>query len=386
MNKATRDEIEDLRRALQLAVCKIIFEEDREQGTRTTQGAISALTELTFQYATKSLVPDLYTFSTHANRKSTITPDDVAVALRKLQPDQLEAFKKNFCRGNSKTTSSKNNSTTENNKRKAAPTGRQRKRSEAEILSLSSSSSSSDDYESAGDTRADRKQKRASRMQTTSFDSKNNTSGTTVASGAFTTRRNRSNASSIPNTTGRKSSRGESLLNKFQLESLNNKKDTFDSDTSSTDDDDIARSGSRGITVRAGTKASVAAKESMSSRKLSLKRIQNEKTNEKTKGTYRSDSNLRNRNDLLLDGDDDSTDDDDTFLNRNANTTKKKTSIENDRLLAHPSGQQQSQVAEALANLSSDSGMDEDDSEDENAGKSSSSSRHRRLIESSDDD
>ena len=85
MNEATTgDEMEDLRKALQLAVCKIIFEEDREQGTRATQSAIAAMTELTFQYATKSLIPDLYTFSTHANRKSTICPDDVAVALRKL--------------------------------------------------------------------------------------------------------------------------------------------------------------------------------------------------------------------------------------------------------------------------------------------------------------
>jgi hypothetical protein len=442
MNEATGDEMEDLRKALQLAVCKIIFEEDREQGTRATQSAIAAMTELTFQYATQSLIPDLYTFSTHANRKSTICPDDVAVALRKLQPDQLEAFKRNFCRSGSKISSSKNNTTVsynaneENSKIKATSVGRRRKRNEAEVLSLSASSSSSEDHECVDNNMTDRKRKTASHMRTSILS---------------TTHRSRSNASSLPtktNTTGRKITQRESLLNKFQLQSepnsYTNNKDAFYYDTSSTDDDDIARSPSRGLgmTKTARSKAAVAAttaKKSIIPQKFSLQGIQIRKSNDVLQGNKRSKSNSHSKNDTLLDDDDDSTDDDDIiFMNRNTNTTKKKTDIENDRPVANHSSDpehsiyskpdrneiqnlddddhsetwddhhgnarndgdddiidrgapKQSQVAEALANLSSDSGMDEDDSEDEvqirvNAGKSESNSRHRPLIESDDDD
>ena len=443
---ATGNEMEDLRKALQLAVCKIIFEEDREQGTRATQSAIAAMTELTFQYATKSLIPDLYTFSTHANRKSTICPDDVAVALRKLQPDQLEAFKRNFCRSGSKSSSSKtNNNTTvsyntneENGKRKATSVGRRRKRNEAEVLLLSSSSSSSDDDERVTNNITDRKQNAASHMPTSTLS---------------TTRRNCSKASSFPtkntNTTGRKNTQRESLLNKFQLPSEPN---AFEYNMSSTDDDDIAKSPTRGLgmTKIARSKAAVAAKattaqKSTTSQKFSLQGIQKRKSNDVLQSNKRSKSNSYSKNTALLYDDDDSTDDDDfVFPNRNTNTTKKKTAIENDRPVANRSSDQvnnstiysktnqtkiqnldddddddhsktsddqhgnarndgdddiiidrgapkQSQVAEALANLSSDSGMDEDDSEDEdririNAGKSVSNSRHRPFIESDDDD
>ena len=92
-----KDDKDDLRKALQLAVSKIIFEADREHDTRTSHSAISALSELVFQYATKSLIPDLYAFSSHANRKYVITPDDVALVLRKLPPEQLDLFRRNYC-------------------------------------------------------------------------------------------------------------------------------------------------------------------------------------------------------------------------------------------------------------------------------------------------
>jgi hypothetical protein len=114
MNEATIDDSEDLRKALQHAVNKIIFAEDRIQNTRTSVSALDALTELTFQYATKSLIPDLYSFSTHANRKSTIVPDDVAMVLRKLPLDQLEEFKRNFCSSSGKVTANNKNTSKSN--------------------------------------------------------------------------------------------------------------------------------------------------------------------------------------------------------------------------------------------------------------------------------
>lgn len=56
-----KEDVDDLRKALQLAVSKIIIEADREHHTRTSHSAMSALSELVFQYATKLLIPDLYT-------------------------------------------------------------------------------------------------------------------------------------------------------------------------------------------------------------------------------------------------------------------------------------------------------------------------------------
>ena len=92
-----KEDVDDLRKALQLAVSKIIIEVDREHHTRTSHSAMSALSELVFQYATKSLIPDLYAFSSHANRKYVITPDDVALVLRKLPSEQLDPFRRNYC-------------------------------------------------------------------------------------------------------------------------------------------------------------------------------------------------------------------------------------------------------------------------------------------------
>lgn len=357
MNQATGEETEDLRKALQLAVCKIIFDEDHEQGTRTTHGAISALTELTYQYATKSLIPDLYTFSTHANRKSTISPDDVAVALRKLQPDQLKAFKRKFCRSkNSTATIQKEND--DNGKRISTAGGRRRKRNETEVLSLSSSSCSSDAEECVDDNGIDRKQRRTSRMPNTS----------------------RSNATSLPTKTSstavKKSTQRESLLNKFKLQSdLNNctdNKATFDYYTLSTDEEDTIRSPSKDLGATKTTKSTLNAAKAATSKKFSLQRLQE-------KGRFTSTSN--NKNDTLLDNGDDSTDDDDSFLAENASMAKK----------INRGTPKQSQVEEALANLSSDSGMDEDNSEEEDeirvgAGKSTSSCRRRPVIESDGDD
>jgi len=170
MNEASIEDSEDLRKALQHAVNKIIFAEDRIHNTRTSVSALDALTELTFQYATKSLIPDLYAFSTHANRKSTIVPDDVAMVLRKLPLDQLEEFKSSFCSsssssgGGGKVTATNKNSLKSNSnsngkihsktkpitktKSITAAVGRRRKRNDE--LSLSPSSSSDDEYSSSG--------------------------------------------------------------------------------------------------------------------------------------------------------------------------------------------------------------------------------------------
>ena len=423
MTEGSSKDEKEIRKALQFSVCKIIFDEDRKQGTRTTQSAIAALTELTYQYATKSLVPDLYTFSTHANRKSTISPDDVAIALRKLQPDQLEAFKRSFCRGGSKP--SKNTAAYENDdsgKRMAG--GCRRKRSETDVLSLSSSSSSSssdDNNERANGNLIDRKRKR--------------NPGRSSASSH--------NPTNAMLTDGRKSSQRESLLNKFQLRSepsasaLGNKKNVLEYDTlSSDDDDDITKSTSKviGITKTARLKEAVAATTAQKNRvsqKLSLQPIPFRKKEQ-------SNSNFHNNTNEFL-SDDDTTDDEDLFLGRNTNRAGGKSSIGSNYPVANPSDRdksirnsrqnfdddndddddddnnddhfdtgndrnygernsgdgfsrgtpKQSQVAEALANLSSDSGMDEDDSEEDsiiNSDKFGSSHGHRPRIECDDDD
>jgi histone H3/H4 len=82
----------DIRSALQMAILQIVIPQDRIHRTQTTMGAVRALTELVYQYTTKSLGPDLHQFSNHANRKSTIAPEDVALVLRKLPllQEQLE--------------------------------------------------------------------------------------------------------------------------------------------------------------------------------------------------------------------------------------------------------------------------------------------------------
>lgn len=112
-----RAETEDLRRALQHAVLKIVLDEDRRHRTRTSPHAVAALTELTFQYAAYALVPDVHAFAAHAGRRSTVAPDDVALAVRKLPPRQAGAFRAAFCRGggggvNSNNTSNVNTTAT----------------------------------------------------------------------------------------------------------------------------------------------------------------------------------------------------------------------------------------------------------------------------------
>ncbi|KAG7364851.1 CENP-S protein [Nitzschia inconspicua] len=97
-------ELKDLRTALQHAVCKIVLQQDRVLKTRTSPAAINALTELTFQYITRAMVPDLYAFSTHGNRKSSISPDDVALLLRKLPSNIMEQFRADFCNSNTSIT------------------------------------------------------------------------------------------------------------------------------------------------------------------------------------------------------------------------------------------------------------------------------------------
>ena len=127
-----KEGVDDLRKALQLAVSKIIIEADREHDTRTSHSAMSALSELVFQYATKSLIPDLYAFSSHANRKYVITPDDVALVLRKLPSEQLDPFRRNYC-----------SNTTVKKKDTLAPKKVKQKVKDDGELSLSSSLSSS---------------------------------------------------------------------------------------------------------------------------------------------------------------------------------------------------------------------------------------------------
>lgn len=404
----------ELRKALQLAVCKIIFDEDRKLGTRTTQSAIAALAELTYQYATKSLIPDLYTFSTHANRKSTISPDDVAVVLRKIQPDQLEAFKRQFCRGGTK--ASKNTVANENDESggKVGTGGRRRKRGETEVLSWSSSSSSSsDDNECVNDSIVDRKRK--------------------INPGRSS---NFSRPTKPMIATGGRSAQMECLLNKFQLRSeataSTGKKSALNYDTFSSDDDDSTTSASKGlgITKTVRSKETVVATTTAKSRisqKLSLQSVPFRKKDQ-------SNPNFRSKNGTFSDDDDDnSTDDEDLFLERNTNGTREKGSLGTsdypvanlpDRAKLKRSTDQnsdvddkhfdsgnarldheqksgnggdgishgtpkQSQVAEALANLSSDSGMDYSEEETEirlDAAKFSTNHRHHPRIESDSDD
>jgi hypothetical protein len=93
-----------VRAALQMAILQIMIPQDRIHRTRTTPGAIRALTELVFQYTVNSLGPDLYFFSNHANRKSTIAPEDVALILRKI-PHLQEKLQAEF--GSATTASTK---------------------------------------------------------------------------------------------------------------------------------------------------------------------------------------------------------------------------------------------------------------------------------------
>ena len=72
----------ELRTALQYAVAQICTEQELNAGNEMSSGAIQALSELAFQYATTLLSNDLQAFSSHANRK-LIKVDDVVLIVRK---------------------------------------------------------------------------------------------------------------------------------------------------------------------------------------------------------------------------------------------------------------------------------------------------------------
>lgn len=84
----------DLRASLQHAVAQICLEEEMtDDSAHMSTQAVAALSELIYQYATKSLSNDLLAFSRHANRR-TITLEDVLLMARKdpqLQ-EKLQTF------------------------------------------------------------------------------------------------------------------------------------------------------------------------------------------------------------------------------------------------------------------------------------------------------
>lgn len=398
-------ETEGLRKALQFAVCQIIWDQDRKQGTRTTPDAISALTELAFQYATKSLIPDLYAFSTHANRKSTISPDDVALVLRKLSSDQSEAFKKDFCSGTgNKSAGMASKSRTGDSRKRSAvvrTAGRRSKRSETDVLPLTSSSSSSE--EDAVGCKHNSKQKPVS---------------VTHPSASAALRR-----STARNISGaRIGKQRESLLNKFRLP-IANIFDIDDDSSSSSDDDSITKSPRKRneqFSKFSGT-SKPTSKLSHASPAASLQKLKKRQPSKPSGSDHYTVNRKKSANFMLLNDDDDgdkSTDGDEPFAKQKAKplvNEKARHSISNpndrkpiededddvsetcfgspqkkidgDEPVNHPRGKQ-SQVEEALANLSSDSGMDENDSEDEavRIGKSAPGGHRRRPVIESDDD
>lgn len=380
MNDTAAYDPEDFRKALQHVICKIIFEEDRAHGTRTTPSAISALTELTFQYATKSLIPDLYAFSTHANRKSTIVPDDVAMVLRKLPSDQLEEFKMNFCGGNK-------DGKIDNKKKSSSTTtaGRRGKSNDKGMeLSSSSSSSSDDENDEGGNKKSknDRKQQVVSNIRTKNHGRKSSTTYRTCISGTPGVRRRNSNDNNGVSSIQKDK---ESIMNIFQLSEIRNNSD------SSTEDEDITKSSA--------------------TPKLSLKSFHNN-LQEQSKKRFKSTTN--NRHDpLLVDTAGSTTDDEDVNTSVIEVATRKPTNststnngndhiialddnddMENDFNSHHPDNRhrkktgtpKQSQVAEALANLSDDSGMDENNNVNGDNNQIVMKPRHRPVIESSDDE
>eukprot|EP00536_Pseudo-nitzschia_multiseries_P011164 jgi/Psemu1/28049/gm1.28049_g len=410
----------DLRKALQHAVCQIIWEQDRQDNTRTTQSAIAALTELTFQYATKSLIPDLYAFSTHAGRKSTISSDDVALALRKLGPDRLEGFKRDFCSGNgNKTTSAKESSFAvgvRNRKHEkmgkiASIPGSRRKSNQTEIqplLSLSTSSEDEDGYGGSSDKKGIRKQNSLAVSLPRKSSARTSNNNIDTSSPLRNNQRN-----SIGTTSYRKRSRTsnqtESLLNKFQVplsrhsgKSSNNR--SFEDDSSSTDDDtEVSPLQKPKAMPKIMSPARVTtAAENSTSPALSLQRLQKKRH---SKGLSKKSHHCGSRDSLLQQdddndsiGDDDDDDDDlspdeDSPAIQRANARYSNLAIDADTAKNREGSKPQSQVDEALANLSSDSGMDGNESENETdddmlfeVGKNSSDRGHRPVIESDDDD
>lgn len=78
----------ELRAAIQFSVIQICAQEEMHTKTKITPQAISALSELTYLYATISLRNDLDVFSIHAGRRKTIDVADVKLVARK-NPDNL---------------------------------------------------------------------------------------------------------------------------------------------------------------------------------------------------------------------------------------------------------------------------------------------------------
>lgn len=97
------DEDHSILSALQFSVGKICHEQQSNSSsassdskkTKMSPEAISVLTELTYQYVTRSLANDLVAFSLHANRK-TVNVDDVKLVARK-DPHRLLPELERFC-------------------------------------------------------------------------------------------------------------------------------------------------------------------------------------------------------------------------------------------------------------------------------------------------
>eukprot|EP00978_Attheya_sp_CCMP212_P031764 scaffold121283_cov42-Attheya_sp.AAC.1 len=103
----------NIRSALHFSIGRISLLEDQKDavtGVRMSAEAISALTELAYQYATTSLASDLVCFSQHASRR-TIHVDDVKLVARK-SPDRLLVALESFCHDNDDHKQNSNTATT----------------------------------------------------------------------------------------------------------------------------------------------------------------------------------------------------------------------------------------------------------------------------------
>jgi histone H3/H4 len=351
-------ELSEMRKALQHAVCKICLREDRNDNMRTTGAAMTALTELALQYVMNALVPDLYSFSSHANRKSTITTEDVAMVLRKLPSEQFQAFREEFCKSGRSSTGGAA-STTNYHRRSTSPyrggmrtslpdtrkpsaaadTRRKRGGIDRDALSLSSSSDDNDILEPTTTIARKRNRSDTGKSATTSLHFAKNSTGASA-----------NNANS--------GNKNESLLSRFELPPVG---DSDDDDSSSSLDIDPAppppaRNSTTSETTH--TKNQGTSRETSPSMPFALKRVQDNSGNNiafkpptprlKSRGDY----------DSLLDDDDDiglsSEDGGGGFMRSNTSAST---------ALGKPTTQK-SQVAEALENFS-DSGMDRYDDENE---------------------
>lgn len=94
-SSAPGSEERDMRAALQHAVALVCVKEEMlDDSSQMSTQAVTALSELVYQYATTCLSNDLISFSRHANRR-TITAEDVLLVARKDPQGllvKLEAF------------------------------------------------------------------------------------------------------------------------------------------------------------------------------------------------------------------------------------------------------------------------------------------------------